>query len=119
MDIQKLVDVMGDAAQASRENIRLGELIEYLKTLDPARVVKPGFGEPDSYRGYYIDVAFEPVPESTVAEMLAHAESALGKTFQGYKGGDYTMNEQTPCWVAAYGSCGLPMMRADSAFLLP
>lgn len=35
--------------------------------------------------------------------MLEHAKSALGATFTGYKGGEYTMNEYTDCWIAEYG----------------
>ena len=36
-------------------------------------------------------------------EMLEHANSALGATFTGYKGGEYTMHEYTDCWIAEYG----------------
>ena len=38
-----------------------------------------------------------------VADMLACAKSALGKTFQGWKGGDYKMHEYTTCWLAERG----------------
>lgn len=36
--------------------------------------------------------------------MLENAKSALGATFYGYKGGEYTMHEYTYCWIAEYGT---------------
>src|SRR5690348_7658276 len=84
----------------------LGELISELKKMDANKVVPIGFGSPHSYRGYYEDLAFEPAENVTIGSMLAHAESALGKTFQGYKGGDYVMEDSTTVWIASYGEGG-------------
>jgi hypothetical protein len=84
----------------------LGELITMLEQEDPKRVVKHGFDNPHSYRGYYHDLAFEPAFNVPVGEMLAAARSALGATYEGYKGGDYTMSDYTDCWLASYGDCG-------------
>jgi hypothetical protein len=81
----------------------LGEIIERLEKEDPDRVLKIGWGEPASYRGYYEDVAFEPANDVTIGSMLENAESALGQTFSGYKGGDFKMHEHTECWIAEYG----------------
>ena len=77
----------------------LGELIERLERGDPTRVLPVGFGSPHSYRGYYEDVAFEIKRDVTVGSMLDAARSALGATFQGWKGGDYEMGEYTGCWL--------------------
>lgn len=87
-------------------SMTLGPLIERLKKEDPNLAMPVGFGAPMSYRGIYEDVAFEPVEDTTIGEMLAHAESALGTTFIGYKGGDFTMKEYTDCWIAIYGVGG-------------
>lgn len=84
----------------------LGQLIERLKKEDPAKVVRHGFHNPHSYRGYYEDVAFEPAPNARVVDMLDSATSALGATFQGWKGGDFTMDEHTLVWLAFEGACG-------------
>lgn len=84
----------------------LGELIERLEKLDYSKPVKHGFGFPMSYRGYYDELAFSPEENTTIGEMLEHAKNALGATFEGYKGGDFTMDEFTPCWIAEYGNCG-------------
>lgn len=81
----------------------LGMVIETLKKQDPDKVVRWGFGAPHSYRGYYEDVAFDPAENVTVGSMLEHAKSALGKTFCGWKGGDYKMEEYTSCWIAEHG----------------
>ena len=84
----------------------LGELIAALEREDPSQVVPVGFKNPHSYRGYYHDLAFEPALNVTVGEMLEAARSALGQTFEGYKGGEFTMTESTDVWIACYGSHG-------------
>lgn len=83
----------------------LGELIAELGQMDQSATVTYGFGEPMSYRGSYDELAFEPVANANVADMLAHAKSALGRTFTGYKGGDYAMHDYTVCWISQYGQC--------------
>lgn len=82
----------------------LKELIEWLESQNPDATVPHGFAEPMSYRGYYDEVAFEPTGETTISAMLGHARNALGGTFTGYKGGEFTMDEYTPCWIAEYGT---------------
>ncbi len=65
-----------------------------------------------SYRGYYDHLAFGfreatmDKPAMTAEELLKlMVEETLGKTFQGYKGGDYVMDENTKLWVANWGDC--------------
>ena len=84
----------------------LGELIEALKAEDPELVVPSGFSGPHSYRGFYHDLAFEPVRGATVGSMLACAKRALGTTYTGWKGGDFEMGEHTEVWLAEWGDCG-------------
>ena len=43
---------------------------------------------------------------ATISDMLNYAKSAMGNTFEGYKGGEYTMGEDTPCWISPYGESG-------------
>src|SRR5690606_4249490 len=64
-----------------------------------------------SYRGYYEELAFEPAQDMTVAQMLAAARRALGNTYEGYKGGHFTMGAGTPCWLATWGACGEELTR--------
>lgn len=85
--------------------MNLGELITTLEALPPDMVAKHGLGPPQSYRGYYEDIAFPPEEEVTVAAMLARARAALETTFTGYKGGEYRMNTETRCWLARWGDC--------------
>ena len=65
--------------------MHLKELIEWLEKQDPKATVKDGFGSPHSDRGYYEDLGFDPVEETTFGEMLAHAKSAMGATFTGWR----------------------------------
>jgi len=84
--------------------VTLQQLIRALRAADPALVVRYGFGSPMSFRADYEQLAFDPRENVTVAEMLAFAEEALGSTFEGYKGGDFTMHGYTYVWIAEYGS---------------
>ncbi len=87
--------------------VTLGRLIKELKKIDADQIIEFGFYHPHSYRGYYDELAFEPKKNVTAGSMLACAESAVGKVYSGYKGGDYTMTELTDCWIANYGRCGV------------
>lgn len=84
----------------------LSGLIAFLEARDPSIVVPVGFHHPHSYRGDYFCLAFEPVESVTVGSMLACAKSALGQTYEGYKGGEYTMREYTDVYLSEYGTTG-------------
>ena len=80
-------------------------IIATLEQFPREKVVPLGWGEGSahSYRGYYDDLAFEPKRNATVGEMLDEARSAIGKTFSGWKGGEYEMDTFTTCWLAPRG----------------
>ena len=84
----------------------LKDLIEWLEQQDQNAEVIDGFGSPHSDRGCYEKLAFEPVPVTTFGQMLTHAKSALGRTFCGYKGGEYLMDEFSECRIGEYGVSG-------------
>lgn len=84
----------------------LGHIIDRLRAVHPAKVCRIGFHRPHSYRGDYSDLAFEPAEAITVAEMLKAAKSAEEATYEGYKGGEYTMDEHSRCWLSRYGHGG-------------
>lgn len=113
MDLQKLVNAMNDMSRRdrSRYHLTLGKLIKSLGAADAGMPVAFRDGgsptEPHSYRGYYSDMAIENTAEPISAgNFLLVCQAALGQTFEGYKGGDYVMGEDTPLWMAAYGCCG-------------
>lgn len=89
----------------------LGKLLNQLSKADPNVLVqyKDGKapGEPHSYRGYYEDLAFQDQNEITVAELIAVLKGCDGKTYDGYKGGDYVMGRDSPLWRAWKGDCGV------------
>jgi len=87
----------------------LRQLIAALEQHDPNRVVKRGFDNPHSYRGFYDQLAFEPAEGVTVGSMLACARGAVDRVFQGYKGGIYVMREHTDVWLANRGELGEPL----------
>lgn len=114
-NMQKLIDKHLDslAKQRSKEMFTLGNLIDELEKypkdwgvyIEPFHLVPNNFC---SYRGYYRDLnitvktrreAKLKNQEITVGEFLEMAKEANGKTFYGYKGGEFTMNRNTPIWV--------------------
>ena len=92
--------------ERSETQMTLGKMIERLKTL-PAET--PIFlSEPHSYRGYYADLAFQkPDIAISAARALALCQECVGKSFEGYKGGDYVMGNNAPVWQAYYGQTGM------------
>ncbi|MDP2652088.1 MAG: hypothetical protein Q8O94_03050 [bacterium] len=84
----------------------LRELIEFLEKQDLEQVVPLGFTSPHSYRGTYRELAFEPAPQVKIKEMLKDARSAVGSTYSGWKGGEYTMEEISDVYLAKRGECG-------------
>lgn len=103
--------------------MQLGELITRLEAANPDQIVAHGFHNPHSYRGDYYDLAFEPTADITVADMLEAARSAVGTTYQGWKGGDFTMSEHSWCWLSDEGDASgetispllLDLLLADSS----
>lgn len=84
----------------------LGELIKQLEAYPQDLVVKHGFGSPHSDRGNYSDIAFTPEENVSIASMLAHARSAVGKYFSGWKGGEYLMDVSTDAYIGKWGEAG-------------
>lgn len=84
--------------------MKLKEIIERLQKEDPLRRIQLGFDSPHSFRGIYAELAFTLAYNILIGTMLDAAKSALGRTFQGYKGGDYPMTGETECWLATWGT---------------
>lgn len=86
--------------------LTLGELIERLDSLGAAEV-RGLDGMVRSYRGYYERNATEPCDWVRAASVLAENYSeAIGSPITGYKGGDYTVNEDELIYYAGYGDTG-------------
>jgi hypothetical protein len=92
--------------------MNLETLIDRLGRLDPDANIRLDDGcTPTrliSYRGHYDQLAIDykptdPTAPMKVSALLADAEAAVGKTFTGYKGGEYVMHSHTPVWVSRYG----------------
>lgn len=101
-----------------RKPMTLGELIKALSRFKSDEEVKFDFVhfKPNmqihSYRGDYSQLAvgytseYKQEDDVTVGNVLAMLKGAIGKTFEGYKGGDYTMDEETPIWVGDTNESG-------------
>lgn len=118
MDIQKAFTAMSESGRLTRSDyhLTLGGLIKQLAALPPSLPVKFDWnGEypsrERSYRGYYSDLALDWRESPTDVEgLLSMCQGALDSTYEGYKGGDFVMDERTPLWAAPYGSSGRAIM---------
>ena len=103
----------------SSDQLTLGELILKLEPI----VEKQDKEEPmvqydfeylfptdiDSWRGSYEELALNFTSEGEqmkVSEFLKMLKSTVGKTFIGYKGGEFVMSKHTPVWVVNYSNSG-------------
>lgn len=118
MDLQTVLHAMVAKGRqetfAKSEQISLGELLLKLEAIaDKTKPVVFDFNgfvptSLDSWRGIYAEISFhyEQVEPKTVSQIIEMVKEAIGKTYEGYKGGDFTMSRQTPVWVANYGESG-------------
>lgn len=84
--------------------MKLKNLIEILEKFPADMRVAQGFGNPHSWRGVYAELAFEPVDDTTVGEMLSEARSAVGQIYTGWKGGEFLMTLETSVNIDYVGS---------------
>ncbi len=99
----------------------LGQLIDALVAMpqdalvrfDSLRAKLNDHGEPGlypgrfvSHRGDYSHLSLERAQTApTVGTLNEQARAALGRTFEGWKGGTYRMYRETPVWAENYGNC--------------
>jgi hypothetical protein len=104
---------------ASRDQMSLGQLIDKLKEVRARNNKEDAtvnfdfeYARPadfSSWRGVYAELALGFAFDgdyTTLDDLIARAERAVGHTYDGYKGGEFTMTRDTPVWVANYGNSG-------------
>ena len=129
MDIQDYLTAITSSERAKRmaqsDQLTLGELILKMEAVVARQKARIAEGKEeatvrydfeylfptsiDSWRGSYAELALNFQAEGnelTATDFLKVLKDAVGKTFCGYKGGDYVMSRQTPVWVANYGNSG-------------
>ena len=85
----------------------LNEIIDELRRVDQNKLLPFRLTNPHSYRGDYSELAFERLDfTSSVGDWVKMLKAQIGQTYQGYKGGEYTMAEYSNVFIAEYGSCG-------------
>jgi hypothetical protein len=123
MDLQIMLNNAIAAKRAEElktsSQLTLGEIILKLENCSlkdndgDNKEVRFGFGyfRPttiDSWRGSYCELAIgydEKAEEKTAEQFLKELKEAVGKTYVGYKGGDFLMGKNTPVWVSNYSQC--------------
>ena len=110
MDLQKLWDAFAAAQREARTqyHVTLGGAIKALEKIPAGKPVFYDDGKSPnkamSYRGYYHDLAMNDADGAvTAGDLLKELKGALWSEMTGYKGGEYTMGENTPIWRSEYG----------------
>ena len=119
MDLQTMVSnaVAKQRAEqlAKSPQLTLGELISQLENCyDLAtKKLRFDFGDNvptgiDSWRGSYAELSlhFDKTEAPLVVDFLKVLKETVGKTLEGYKGGDFYMSRHTPVWVANWSESG-------------
>lgn len=109
-EIQILVDTMCEMTKLERSNyhLTLGELIDKLKQFNKKMIVKIDFNNLSpaaamSYRGYYSDLAFDwSNDDINVQDFLDICKNTINTELEGYKGGEFLMESNTPVWIDEY-----------------
>lgn len=92
---------------------------------DRTEVDEPGEGfEVTGAASRYLGSFYRPgshsvriVKDPTVADLLVALHLADGETFEGYKGGQFTMHRGTDVWASEYGECS--QLLVSSLEILP
>ena len=91
----------------NNEQLTIGELLDCLKELDKRVsgdvLVKVGLINPQSYRGWHSQIAFDIKPVRSLADMISDLEWTVGRHFPGWKGGEFEMSRDTLCWLSMEG----------------
>jgi hypothetical protein len=88
------------------EHARLGDILEYVGSMPPKTSFAVGLENPHSNRGDYSEVGFEAGPSMTAQELFEVLASTMGRSFRGWKGGDYIMVSDTKAHFSIAGETG-------------
>lgn len=116
-DLQTTVNNMAKARRNDAFGYKLINFIEDLEKVNPEKFIRYQAPIPliptafDSWRGNYCDLAlgFEIWKDHSpvlAKNLLQQAKECIGKEFEGYKGGEFVMSEDTPIYIANYGCSG-------------
>lgn len=88
--------------------MQIKHLLKLLESQPLDKVCKYGFGEPHAHRGYYNHVSFPPnASDITIGQMLEYVNEATEHPFEGWKGGKYSYDLETPVHFNYEGVCSM------------
>jgi hypothetical protein len=117
-NIRDAVKAMRKATFERTPQWTLGQLIEALSKIDADEDCWVSFAFADfvpttcdSWRGSYDEIAIgydelEWEKRPMLKDFLSHLRNCVGQEFTGWKGGEFTMHDDTPVWVANPGRSG-------------
>lgn len=124
MDFHKILQQISEERKSIADGLTIGELMAKLTVFDgnTGMVFSNGKyldGRYDSYRGYYEDmyVGYSDTDEdyNTVRDLTGVLKKALEDgEMTGYKGGEFSIDEDTLVWFATYGTTRESEMIVDA-----
>ncbi len=95
------------------------DLIHLLEQEDPTTIIKEGFDEEYSYRGYYQDLGVQSARNVSIQTMLTILKRAVDNTYEGWKGGDFTMGKYTDVFLTpGPGDTGIELSQKLFGYML-
>lgn len=96
--------------------MKIREVIEYLRRFPSDFLLERSLGEFHSYRGDYhsLGVSYSSAP-IYLADQIKMFEIASAATFDGYKGGQYSMTLDADVYLAFSGCEGVELRQHDIA----
>lgn len=109
-DIYEMVKRATQERFLSTGQLTVGEMIAALASMPGTHYVRYDFGnfvptKVNSYRGYYDcpAIGYDDHPNRTAEEVVEELRSCLSREYSGWKGGEYSYDENSFLWVANYG----------------
>ena len=116
MNVESILNMVSDIRRSSAGNLTIGTMLDKLNQYDNNDKIKFLNGEFfngnfGSYRGYYEDlcIGYDDKDQgfNTVKDLKDTLTKALDKgVMYGYKGGEFSINEDTLVWLADYSDLG-------------
>ena len=114
--IKEMLSMISDVRKSSAGNLTIGDMYTKLSQFDESEKVvfsNGDFfdGDFDSYRGYYEDLYIGRSDKDEGFDTVGQIKAALDKALDvgvmhGYKGGEFSISDNTLVWFSSYGDCG-------------
>lgn len=108
LSLGELIDKLKDCIDINKDNKKVVFDFEYAFPTG-LNIWRGSYSELSinySFNGYDNDYHYNDKEPLEINEFIKLCQESIGKVYHGWKGGEYTMTEDTPLWVANSGNSG-------------